>query len=318
MRVVLSVDMEGISQLTDPFDLFSYRPEYWCTGKPRIEADTVAAAEGLLEAGADEVIVLDNHGSGNPENVSPGCLPAGARLETWNVFDLLAQGVDAMLQVGYHARGGIDGFVSHTYMPNLRLRVDGEPVSESHGRAWAAAVPLIGIVGNDDHRASLGSLAGTPYLVVQHSQGRDRAQPAFADAAAGLAAIRTFAADSLRAIAHIGPCLPPPQPLFEASLAHPDVGAETMLAAGWARSGGAGFSARLERWEQARELLAAAMAAAMVDVLPHWLGATSEQQAASLDSARCDALNHAVGVWFAGSFPQWYDAPAAELEFPSP
>jgi hypothetical protein len=96
------------------------------------------------------------------------------------------------------------------------------------------------------------------------------------------------------------------------------VGAETMLAAGWARSGGAGFSARLERWEQARELLAAAMAAAMVDVLPHWLGATSEQQAASLDSARCDALNHAVGVWFAGSFPQWYDAPAAELEFPSP
>ena len=72
MRVVLSVDMEGISQLTDPFDLFSYRPEYWCTGKPRIEADTVAAAEGLLEAGADEVIELDNHGSGNPENVSPG------------------------------------------------------------------------------------------------------------------------------------------------------------------------------------------------------------------------------------------------------
>jgi D-aminopeptidase len=317
MRVALSVDMEGISQLSDPFELFSFRPEYWRTGKSRIEADTVAAAEGLLEAGADEVIVLGNHASGNPENVSAGCLPAGARLETWNVFDLPAQGVDAMLQVGYHARGGIDGFVSHTYMPNLRLRVDGEPISESHGRAWAAAVPLIGIVGNDDHRASLGSLAGTPYLAVQHSHGRDGAQPAFADAVAGLAAIRTFAADSLRAIAHIGPSLPPPQPLFEASLAHPDVGAETMLAGGWARSGAAGFSARLERWAQARELLAAAMAAAMVDVLPHWLGATSERQADGLDPARRDALNHAVGAWFAGSFPQWYDAPAAELEFPS-
>ena len=51
-------------------DLSPFRPEYWRTGKPRIEADTVAAAEGLLDAGADEVIVLDNHGSGNPENVS--------------------------------------------------------------------------------------------------------------------------------------------------------------------------------------------------------------------------------------------------------
>jgi len=317
MRVVLSMDMEGISQLTDPFEIFAYRPEYWRSGKAAIEADARAAAEGLLEAGASEVIVLDNHGSGNPENVSAASLPAGARLETWNVFDLPARGVEAMLQVGYHARGGIDGFVSHTYMPNLRLRVNGELISESHGRAWAASVPLIGIVGNDQHRASLGSLAGTPYLVVQRSHGRDRAEPAFADPAAGLEAIRTFAAETLRGIGHIGPCLPPPQPLFEASLGHPDVGAETMLAAGWTRSGTAGFSARLERFEQARELLAAAMSAAMVDVLPNWLGATSAEQAATLDPTRAATLNEAVGRWFAGSFSEWYEQPALELEFPA-
>ena len=88
MRVVLSVDMEGISQLTEPREILSCRPEYWATGKPRMEADTAAAAQGLLEAGADEVIVLDNHGSGNPQNVSPESLPAGSSLETWNVFDL--------------------------------------------------------------------------------------------------------------------------------------------------------------------------------------------------------------------------------------
>ena len=32
-------------------------------------ADVAAAAVGLLAAGADEVVVLDNHLSGNPENI---------------------------------------------------------------------------------------------------------------------------------------------------------------------------------------------------------------------------------------------------------
>jgi D-aminopeptidase len=91
MRVVLSVDMEGVSQLSDPREIFAFRPEYWATGKPRIEADTAAAARGLLSGGAREVIVLDNHGGGNPQNVSPESLPEGARLETWNAFELPAQ-----------------------------------------------------------------------------------------------------------------------------------------------------------------------------------------------------------------------------------
>ena len=81
MRVILSVDMEGVSQLREPREIFACRPEYWQTGKRRLEADTAAAAEGLIAGGDSEVIVLDNHGSGNPMNVSAGCLPDGARIE---------------------------------------------------------------------------------------------------------------------------------------------------------------------------------------------------------------------------------------------
>ena len=36
-----------------------------------------------------------------------------------------------MLQVGYHAHAGVESFVPHTYVPRLRLRVDGELISES-------------------------------------------------------------------------------------------------------------------------------------------------------------------------------------------
>ena len=109
-------------------------PEYWETGKPRLEADVQAVCEGLLSGGASELVVIDNHG-GNTVNVSPEVLPPGARLERWRDFDLRSHAVDATFQVGYHPRGGVEGFLSHTYILGLRLRLNGELISESHGRA---------------------------------------------------------------------------------------------------------------------------------------------------------------------------------------
>ena len=144
MLVAVSVDMEGASQLRGVREIFGCMPEYWETGKPRLEADVAAVCEGLLGGGASELVVLDNHG-GNTVNVSPESLPPGARLETWNVYELREHGVDAMFQVGYHARGGLDGFLSHTYVPGLRLRAGGELISESHARVWAAEVPRSGL-----------------------------------------------------------------------------------------------------------------------------------------------------------------------------
>ena len=80
MRVVLSVDMEGVSQLVEPNEILACCDEYWATGKPWLEADVAAACRGLLAGGADEVVVLDNHASGNTYNVWPDA-PLGARLE---------------------------------------------------------------------------------------------------------------------------------------------------------------------------------------------------------------------------------------------
>ena len=171
MLVAVSVDMEGASQLGSVREIWGGLPEYWETGKPRLEADVTAACEGLLAGGASELVVLDNHG-GNTVNVSPEALPEGARLETWRDFDLHDHGVDAMFQVGYHARGGVDGFLSHTYVPGLRLRAGGELISESHGRAWAS---VLGITGND----LLRSVSCAPYLEYRsrRSLGRDAMQP---------------------------------------------------------------------------------------------------------------------------------------------
>src|SRR5436190_9266907 len=119
MLVALSADMEGVSQLDDWRAIFAFEPAYWREGRAQVEAEVAAAARGLLTGGADEVVVLDNHASGNPINIRAESLPARARLETWDVFELRDRGVDALLQVGYHSRAGLE----RVRAAHLRARV---------------------------------------------------------------------------------------------------------------------------------------------------------------------------------------------------
>ena len=261
MRICLSADMEGISQIVDPREVKAFCDEYWISGRDRMNDDVVAAATGLLEGGAQEVIVLDNHGSGNTFNLMDEALVEGSRLETWNVFDLREKGVNAMLQVGYHARCGERGFMSHTYVGGLRLRAQGELISESHGRAWGSGVPLLGIIGNDEHERTLGSLDGVPYLVVQRTISRDRARPVYGDPEESRMAIRAFAAEAVRNIRHAPLPSPPRNFLFESSMPMGIANAEVMEAASWRRRSATEFEIELSTWEEARKPLAAAMSA---------------------------------------------------------
>ncbi|HWD64834.1 MAG TPA: M55 family metallopeptidase [Solirubrobacteraceae bacterium] len=267
MQIALSADMEGISQLRDPHSILAFERSYWDQGRRQLTADVVAAAAGLLNAGADEVIVLDNHGSGNPENVIADELPVGARLEAWNVFELTSHGVDAMLQVGYHARAGVPAYISHTYVPRLMLRVDGELISESHGRIWAAGVPLLGIIGNDAHQRTLGSLGEVPYLVVQRTSSAFEMEPVFADQAAASEAIAAFSAQALR---NRGVTLRAPEaPVFESSF-DAETTEPSMTGAGWQQLSETEYAIQLRDWAEAREPLATAMAAAISPWMPYF------------------------------------------------
>ena len=306
MLVAVSVDMEGASQLRSVREIWGCMPEYWQTGKRRLEADVAAACEGLLAGGASELVVLDYHG-GNTVNVSPESLPAAARLETWHVYDLPEHGVDAMFEVGYHARGGVDGFLSHTYVPGLRLRAAGELVSESHVRTWAAEVPVLGIVGNDLHQQTLGSLAGTPYLVVQESIGRDAMRPVFSDPQDGLDAIRSFAQACARDGASATAIAAPTGVTFEASMPNGREVAKEMADGGWERVGDVEFAVELETWPESRGPLAAAMNAALAPFMPYWLGGfASADEAAAADQERVGQLVTIFDGWAAESQPQWY------------
>jgi D-aminopeptidase len=302
MLVVLSADMEGISQVRHAREIFAVCPEYWETGKPRFEEEVCAVCEGLLAGGATDVVVLDNHGSGNPANIDADALPAAARLETWNVWDLPERGVDAMFQVGYHARGGVAGFLSHTYGLDLRLRYGDELISESHGRAWAARARLIGITGNDLHEQTLGSLSSTPYLVVQRSAGRAAAEPV-----EGLDSIREFARTCAQNISDVPPLDVPDAACLAASMPHGAAVEATMRKAGFTRTGDVEYEIALDSWQDAREPVATAMLAAFAPVLEDWSNdLTSPERATAYDPRKRERLGTAIDAWAEASEPEWF------------
>ena len=278
MRVALSADMEGVSQLEEWRAVVAFDPAYWREGRAQMEAEVAAAARGLLAGGADLVVVFDNHASGNPVNVRPESLPAGARLETWNVFDVRERGIDALLQVGYHSRAELDAFFPHSYSPELVLHVDGEPIGESHGRAWAADVPLLGICGNEVHARTLGSLEGVPYLVTQYTSSTVDARPA-----ASLDEIERFAEDVARGGGV--PVRPPERARFEAFVRDEPF-----------------FALDIPRWQDARQPLADAMAAAVAPWLPYFttFDLTSEEAMAAVHDEPLlrEGLN-ALEAWLA-------------------
>lgn len=302
MLVVLSADMEGISQLRSAREIFAVCPEYWETGKPRYQEEVAAACQGLLDGGATEIVVLDNHGSGNPANIDADTLPARARLETWNVWDLPERGVDAMFQVGYHARGGVDGFLSHTYALDLRLRYGDELISESHGRAWAARTRLIGITGNDLHERTLGSLSGTPYLVVQSTTARGAAEPV-----AGLDSIRDFARTCAENISDVPPIDVPGANCLAASMPHGAAVETAMRNGGFTRTGEVEYEVALDSWQDAREPVGTAMLAAFAPILEDWSNdLTSPERANGYDQGKRERLGAAIDAWAEASKPEWF------------
>lgn len=263
MKVCLSVDMEGIAQIINPLAVKAFCKEYWESGRQAMQDDVAAAARGLLAGGASEVVILDNHGSGNTYNLVDDGLPDLARLETWNVFDLRDHDIQAMLQIGYHARCGPTGFIAHTYVGGLRLRAAGELISESHGRAWASGVPLLGIIGNDTHAESLGSLDGVPYLVVQETINRGHASAAFDSQAESGEAIMEFAERVMRDCRDAPIPEPPHQFLFEASIPEDIAIPDKLADASWVQRTETEYEIELDSWRDARAPLASAMAGAL-------------------------------------------------------
>ena len=150
--------------------------------------------------------------------------------------------------------------------------------------------------------------------MTQKTLARSAMSPVWDEPEDGKAAIREFAERCARDGASVPAPTEPTAVTFEASMPNGADAADQMIEGGWTRSGDVEFSSQLATWRDARELIAAAMNAALAPFLPYWLGSfDSAEAAAAADQRRVHQLRVIFDAWADESQPQWYTEAADPL-----
>ncbi|NNF26010.1 MAG: M55 family metallopeptidase [Gemmatimonadetes bacterium] len=157
LRVYISADMEGITGVVTGAQLGPSGFEY---GRFRefMTAEVVAAIEGALAAGADEILVSDSHGNG--QNLLIDRLPEDVQIiRAWprplGMMEGIDESFDAALFIGYHASTtNPNGVRAHTFSSAnyAAVRLNGIPMPEAGVNAAIAGhfgVPVALVSGDD-------------------------------------------------------------------------------------------------------------------------------------------------------------------------
>ncbi|TQJ11477.1 D-amino peptidase [Kribbella jejuensis] len=152
----MSADMEGVTGVVDAEDVQPPGRDYE-RARVLMTEDVNAAVRGAYAAGATDVLVNDAHGP--MRNLLPDLLDPRARLikgrpKPMGMIEGLTPEYDAALCIGYHARAGILGVLSHSFMGHeiediwLDDQLTGE-IGLFHATAAAYGVPLALLTGDD-------------------------------------------------------------------------------------------------------------------------------------------------------------------------
>ncbi|MGI5322554.1 M55 family metallopeptidase [Actinomadura nitritigenes] len=181
MKVFVSVDMEGVSGLTDPEEMRAGGRGYE-RGCELMTGDANAAVRAAFDAGADQVVVTDSHGRGKnlrADLIDERCTLIRGPHMAMRMGEGLDGSFDVALYVGYHARAGAErGVLNHTWMGReiLDARLNGEVAGEIRlmaGYAGSLGVP-VGLVAGDEAACveARDVLGAVPTVAVK--AGRDR------------------------------------------------------------------------------------------------------------------------------------------------
>ena len=181
MRVLVSVDMEGIAGVVDAEDVMPGHPEYE-RNRRLMTAEASAAVRGVLAADpAAQVLVTDAHAGFR--NILPDQLDRHAELvrgkpKPDGMLAGLADSVDATMFIGYHGKAGTFGSVlAHTISGAVvsDVRCNGRSLGELGLNAALAAhagAPAVLVAGDDSVAAEAADVApGMHAVVVKRALG---------------------------------------------------------------------------------------------------------------------------------------------------
>ncbi|HVB64543.1 MAG TPA: M55 family metallopeptidase [Nitrolancea sp.] len=159
MNVYVSVDMEGITGIVHRDMLGSDQREY-DRGRRLMTADANAAVEGLVQAGADYILVCDGHGPMRNlifEDIHPKAhllTGSGNAKDHCQIEAADSRKFDAAVLVGYHAMAKTPRAIApHTIAGGAvaELRINGRPHGETGLNAavlGSLGIPVIMVTGD--------------------------------------------------------------------------------------------------------------------------------------------------------------------------
>ncbi|MFE6888230.1 M55 family metallopeptidase [Streptomyces sp. NPDC057694] len=174
MRILISVDMEGISGIVHPTETNPDRYDYE-RGRALMTAEANAVIAGVLDVEATaEVRVADAHGPFRnllPEELDRRAHLVRGKPRPLGMLGGLDEQTDAVLLIGYHARaGGGPAVLAHTMNDGiLDVRVAGRSMGEIGLNAAMAGhldVPVVLLSGDDSACAELQDLVPTAVTVA--------------------------------------------------------------------------------------------------------------------------------------------------------
>jgi D-amino peptidase len=181
-KIYIVTDLEGVTgvycfaQTRDPGPLNEKAKEFFMR-------DLAAVIRGLRDGGADEIWVLDGHGSGAvlPELMVPGAVYIVGRPRP--VMYGLDESFAGLVQMGAHAMNGTpDGVLAHTQSSRSENRywyngVESGEIAQVAAYAGAFGVPTILVTGDEaacrEARQFLGEAVVT--VAVKKGIGREAA-----------------------------------------------------------------------------------------------------------------------------------------------
>ncbi len=185
MHVLVSVDMEGISGVVSGDALTSNHKDY-DRFRRLMTAETNAAIEGALDAGAERIIVADSHGDMTNiliEELHPAAQLVSGAPRPFSMMQGIGPDVNAVFMVGYHSMSGTpQAILEHTYSGRVvyDLRLNGQAVGEMGLNAALAGgfgVPVTLVTGDRATTEQARSLLGEIETVaVKEALSRTSAQ----------------------------------------------------------------------------------------------------------------------------------------------
>lgn len=184
MKILIAVDMEGITGVVSWDQVDPDHAEY-SRFRRLMTADVNAAVRGAFAGGADEVIVTDGHHHGRNiliEELDPRARLNSGSPSALSMVEGIQRGVDAVLQVGYHAAAGtLNAILCHTWTGLVtNLWLNGLPVGEiglnaaTSGHFGAPVIMISGDKAACDEAAAL--LPGIQTAVVKVASARYAAE----------------------------------------------------------------------------------------------------------------------------------------------